>query len=231
MTLAEDTLRLTLWYGNYSTQSIPSFLSYVYWLNFWMQWGLPVEEGQVEGSKIRIKVFIDELVVNAKVVCVCRTFGLDRSLEGDKIKPLLDIFTCTHQHVCSLVHGGCFKGWFCLCDVRLYLSQIFTSHYLSLCVHSVLFSPEIWSRVKKHQQFCDSAQQDMVLLKDPKSQTELIWSPADWCLPGKCVDFKFKLSTFPVDVTQVANPFSHLCLDICHRSWSVRSPRGSRAAG
>ena len=139
MTLAEDTLRLTLWYGNYSTQSIPSFLSYVYWLNFWMQWGLPVEEGQVEGSKIGIKVFIDELVVNAKVVCVCRTFGLDRSLEGDKIKPLLDIFTCTHQHICSLVHGGCFKGWFCLCDVRLYLSQIFTSHYLSLCVHSVLF--------------------------------------------------------------------------------------------
>jgi len=37
----------------------------------------PIEKGQVEGSKIGIKVFIDELVVDAKVVCVCRTLGLD----------------------------------------------------------------------------------------------------------------------------------------------------------
>ena len=136
MTLAEDTLRLTLWYGNYSTQSIPSFLSYVYWLNSWKQWGLPVEEGQVEGSKIGIKVFIDELVVNAKVVCVCRTFGLDRSLEGDKIKPLFDVFTGTHQHICSLVHcGGCFKGWSCFCDA---IGSV-TNLHISL---SITFPPQ-----------------------------------------------------------------------------------------
>ena len=102
----------------------------------WMQWGLPVEKGQVEGSKICIKVLIDELIVDAEVVCVCSTLGLDRSLEGDKIKPLLDVFTGTHQNICSLVHcGECFKGWFCFCDA---IGSV-TNLHISL---SITFPPQ-----------------------------------------------------------------------------------------
>ena len=108
-----------------------------------MQRGLPVEKGQVKGSKICIKVLIYQLVVNAEVVCVRSALGLDRSLEGDKVKPLLDVFTRTHQHISSLVHcGGCFKGDF-VYVMQLVLSQFFTFHFLSLFLRRGLFTPEM----------------------------------------------------------------------------------------
>ena len=64
----------------------------------------PVKERQIEGSKIRIKVLIDELLIDAEVVGVGCALGLDAGLQRDEVEPVRDVLTGAHQHVAGVLH-------------------------------------------------------------------------------------------------------------------------------
>ena len=64
----------------------------------------PVKERQIEGSKIRIKVLIDELLIDTEVVGVGCALGLDAGLQRDEVEPVRDVLTGAHQHVAGVLH-------------------------------------------------------------------------------------------------------------------------------
>ena len=65
---------------------------------------LPIEQGQIEGAEVSIKVFVDELLIDAEVVGVGGTLGLDAGLERDKVESVRDVFAGADQHVTRVLH-------------------------------------------------------------------------------------------------------------------------------
>lgn len=65
---------------------------------------IPVKERQIEGSKIRIKVLIDELLIDAEIVGVGCALGLNACLQRDEVEPVRDVLAGAHQHIACVLH-------------------------------------------------------------------------------------------------------------------------------
>ena len=65
---------------------------------------IPVKERQIEGAKIRIKVLIDELLIDAEIVGVGCALGLNACLQRDEVEPVRDVLAGAHQHIATVLH-------------------------------------------------------------------------------------------------------------------------------
>ena len=84
---------------------------------------IPVKERQIEGAKIRIKVLIDELLIDAEIVGVGCALGLNACLQRDEVEPVRDVLAGAHQHIATVLHDQNLQH----IDIRYELEGVITT--------------------------------------------------------------------------------------------------------